>query len=178
MICSPWKPNSSTSVASNATREISSFAVPHNKSPPRPKPAGHDRLAPDLMEGDVWVCYVRRGRGNDDRRLTRPSSVGQASALHVAHRTADHGGEAFDAEMIEQHELGAHHVGAMVMTGKRIALRCAGRGIDARRARGAHAAGEHIGANNEVTLGVDRLAGADRAVHQAGFGCDRMDRGC
>jgi hypothetical protein len=79
-----------------------------------------------------------------------------------------HAEQRLDAEMVEQHRLRAHHVAdgdhrqveAVGRAGRRI-----GRG----RAGRAHAAADDVGADDEVAVGVDRLAGADHRLHQPGL---------
>ena len=80
--------------------------------------------------------------------------------LHAAQRAAGDREQRLDAEAVEEHRLRAHHVAdgdhrqveAIGLVGRRI-----GRGRTGR----AHAAADDVGADDEVAVGVDRLAGAD-----------------
>src|SRR3546814_5418354 len=72
--------------------------------------------------------------------------------LHPAHRPADHRLEPLDPEMIKQHRLRAHHV-ADGDDGKLHTIGRAGFRIGARRPRRAHAASEHVGADEKMPRG-------------------------
>jgi hypothetical protein len=93
--------------------------------------------------------------------------------LHPAHGAAGDAEELVDLQVIDQELLGPHHVGHGD-DGKAEAEGPAGRGIGVARAGGAHAAAEHIAADDEVALGIERLAGADHLIPPAGPARDRM----
>ena len=71
----------------------------------------------------------------------------------------------------------ARTMSRIVMTGKSRPQRLAGRRIGRGRPGRAHAAAEHIRADDEIAVGVDRLAGADHGLPPAGLAGDRMDVG-
>jgi hypothetical protein len=78
---------------------------------------GHDRLAADLVEGDV-LGRVARGAGD---RHGAEHVLGIAGRplqhLHPAHRAADDAEQLVDAQVVDQHLL-RRTMSAMVMTGK------------------------------------------------------------
>ena len=68
----------------------------------------------------------------------------------------------------------ARTMSRMVMTGRSSAIGLAGRRVDRRRAGRAHAAAEHVGADDEVAIGVDRPARADQRRPPARLAGDRI----
>ena len=137
---------------------------------------GHDRLAADLVEGDVLRGMA--GAGGDRQRAEDPLRIGRRpfQHLHAAERAAGDREERVDAEAVEEHRLGAHHVAdrdhreveAIGPVGQRI-----GRGRPGRP----HAAADDVGADDEIAVGVDRLAGADHQIPPARLAGDRVGAG-
>ena len=137
---------------------------------------GHDGLAPDLVEGDV-LRGMARGAGDRHGR-EHAVLVGRSpfEHLHAAHRAAKHAEHDRNAEMIEQPRLRPHHVGDGD-DGKVEPVGTAGRGIGRAWPGRAHAAADHIGAEHEIAVGIDRLAWADHGLPPARLAGDGMDVG-
>ena len=136
---------------------------------------GHDRLAADFVEGDVLGAVPRGASDRHHRPHTSGIGCCPLQHLHAAHRAADHGQQPVNAQMLDQPLLGPHHVadGDQREVG---APGLAGLGIDLGRAGGAHAAAQHIGADDKEAVGVYRLAGSDHADPPAGLAGHRMVR--
>ena len=142
-------------------------------TPAAPVGIGDDRLAPDFVKSDVLRRMARRGgdrhRGKDAFGIARRP----LQHLHAAHRAADHAKQAVDAEVIEQQFLRPHHV-AHGDDRERQGPGLAGRRVDILRAGGPHAAAQHVGAYEEIALGVEHPIGADQGLPPAGLAGDRV----
>jgi hypothetical protein len=71
---------------------------------------GHDRLASDLVEGDVLSRVPRRCSDRQGGEYPRRIARGPLQYLHATHRAARNRKQRLDADMIQEHRLGAHHV--------------------------------------------------------------------
>ncbi len=142
-------------------------------APAAPFRIGHHGLAPDFMKGDVLrrVACGRRDRHRRENALRVARCPLQH--LHAAHRAAHNSEQRVDAEMIEQHGLRPDHV-AHRDDRKIQSPRHAGRRIGRRRARRAHAAADHVRADDKEAVRVDRPAGPDHGLPPAGLAGDRM----
>ena len=136
---------------------------------------GHDRLAADLVEGDVLRRVPRGGGDRQHPRGAVGEVGGEAQRLHPAHRAADHRVQLLDPERVEQRDLRADHVA----DGDHREAHAVGLAVRrrARRPGRAHAAADHVGADHVEAVGVDRLARADHAVPPAGLAGDRVRAG-
>ena len=150
-------------------RLVAEFQV----APLRPVRVGHDRLPADLVEGDVLRGMP--GGGGNRHRGRHPFGMARRPRqhLHAAHGAADDAKQLVDAEMIDQRHLRLHHV-ADGDDGKIQAPGLAGLGVDAGRSRRAHAAAEHVGADDEEAVGVDGLARTHHRLPPAGLAGDGM----
>ena len=137
---------------------------------------GHHGLAADLVEGDILGRMPRAGCDRQGGEDTLGIARAPLQHLHAAHGAAEHAEQAVDAEPVEQHGLGAHHV-ADRDEREIHRPRPAGRRIGRGRAGRAHAAADDIGADNEEPPRIDRLAGADHGLPPAGLARDRVDVG-
>ncbi len=118
-----------------------------------------------------------RGRGNRDRGR---HAVGirhrPFERLHAAHRAAGDRQQPRNAQVVDQLGLQQHHV-ADGDHRKRQPVRAAGLRIHRRGPGGALATAQHIGANDEILLGIERFARTDHVVPPAGFAGFGADTG-
>ncbi len=96
--------------------------------------------------------------------------------LHAAHRAAGDAKQLVDAQPVDQHGLGAHHVADRHQRQVE-AVGLSGYRIDRRRPRRAHAAADHVRADDEIAVGVDRPPGTDHGFPPAGLAGQRMTIG-
>ena len=104
--------------------------------------------------------------------------------LHAAHRTANDAEQVGDSEVIEQGRLGAHHVAHGHHREAQVP-RLAARRLAGERSGRAHAAAEHIDADDEVVRRVNHLARPDEALppaflagHRVLFGHELIEGEC
>ena len=129
---------------------------------------GHDRLAGRFQHRDAPGRRLRQ-RHHRHQRVHR---IGMADAplqhLHAAHRGADNRDDMVDAEFfLQQAILRFHHVadGEFRKAHMRLRLRIAG--------RGRQPVGDRIGADDEIFVGIERLAGADHEIDAVMIARDR-----
>ncbi len=116
----------------------------------------------DLLRGGGHAGGDRDDRTNTIGKHDRP-----LEHHHPAHRSADRTQPAIDAEVVGQRRLGAHPVADGHHREPR-RVRTPVVGMRRRRSGRALTTAEHVGAHDEVAIGVERLAGTDQAVPPAG----------
>ena len=129
---------------------------------------GHDRLAADLVEGNVLRGVARRRRDRHRREHAIGIARRPLQHLHPAHGAADHAKQALDPEVIDELLLCTHDVGDRDHR-KRQAPGPAGRGIDLHGAARAHASPQHVRADQEIFFRVEHFAGSDQRRPPAGL---------
>ena len=136
---------------------------------------GHDRLSSDFLKGDVLRGHGRRSRDAQHAARYFWPVRSEAQPLHSTHRAANDSIEAVDPQRLQQRNLRADHVA----DGDDREAHRIGRAVRRRTARPgrAHAAAQHIGADDEEAVGIDRQARPDHAVPPAGLAGDRMRAG-
>ena len=131
-----------------------------------PGRVGVDGLATHLAEGDQHGAVVG-SRGNRDGGVQALRVMrGPFQHLHAAHGAAGHTEQLVDAQMVDQLDLGAHHV-ADRHHGKVQPVGLAGRRVEAGRPGRAIARADDIAADDEEAVGVEGLARPDAIVPPA-----------
>ena len=131
-----------------------------------PVRVGRDRVARDRVPRDA-LRLDRVGAGDRDDRVDLIGVEDRPlERLHAAERSARNGREPLDAELVEERALRPHHVGDGD-DGEVRPVRLAGRRVDGRRPGRPAAPSEQVRGDDEVAVGVERLAGADHAVPPA-----------
>ena len=121
---------------------------------------GLDRVAAHDIERDGLSRDPRRP-GNDDRGFDLIGVArGPAEGLVGAKRATDDGAKAFDAEQVDEALLHVDHI-FDGHQGEVAAVGNPGGGIDRRGPGGSPAATEHVGTDDEKSVGVEGLARAD-----------------
>ncbi len=94
--------------------------------------------------------------------------------LHAAHRTAKHGEQPLDAQMVDQLLLCPDHVADG--DGGEIGAPAVARGVrlELQRSGGTHATAEDVRANDEKPVGIERLVRSDNFFPPAGLTGDRV----
>ena len=150
-------------------------------APAAPIGIGMDGGAAYLMKGYI-LRRMMRGGGNGSGGIDRfRIGRGPFQHLHAAHGTANHGKPAADPKPFHQALLRAHHVAdrhRRKIRAPRPAKPAPG-GIRHFTARpgGAHAAAQHIGADQKVAIRIQRPAGADDVFPPAGLAGDGVGFG-
>ena len=124
---------------------------------------GEDRRTADVVEGDLLRRVARGRRDRDGRRDAVRVVDRPLERLHPPHRPADDRQQAVDAEVVEKMRLRPHHV-ADRHHGERQAVRPPRFRVDGGRPRAAVARSDHVRADDEIFLRVQRAARADQEV--------------
>ena len=141
-----------------------------------PVGVGHDRLAADLVKGDVLGRGARGGGDGHRREDLFGIAHGPVQRLHAAHGAADDAEQPADAEMVDEKFLRLDHVA----DGDDREIEAVGlvrRRIDFRRPHRAQTAAEKIAADDEIAVGIEGLAGPDHDVPPALLAGHRMIAG-
>ena len=112
------------------------------------------------------VCRVDAAIGNAANTRSDSSPPIAAPACRPSSRPRPQ--TVIDADMVEQHRLGAHHVAhsddRKIQTPRR-----SGRRIGRSRTGAAHAPANHVRADNKIPPGIDRTPGPTIVSHQPGL---------
>jgi hypothetical protein len=131
---------------------------------------------PTSCRGDVLRRVLGGGRDADAGEHALGIVGGPLQNLHSAHRSADDGEQAIDAQRLDEQRLCPNHVGdGDHREGK--AVGSAGGRIDRGGAGAAHAAADDIGADDEMTSWIQRQRLADQARPPARAPARRMGSG-
>ena len=130
-------------------------------------------LTAEFVECNVLRRMARRAGRRHRGKYPLRIGHGPLQHLHAAHRSADHAKQRVDAEAVEQHRLRAHHVGDGD-DGKIQSPRLAGRRVGRSGTGRAHAAADDVGADDEVTIDVERQPVADHVLPPSGLARHRM----
>ena len=145
-------------------------------APVMPVRIGHHGLPAEFVKRDVLRRMARRAGDRQRREHALRIGGGPLQHLHAAHRSADHAEQRLDPEPVEQHGLRAHHVGDGD-DGKIQPPGLAGGRIGRGRTGRSHAAADHVRADDEVLVGIERTAGTDHDFPPAGLAGQRMHIG-
>ncbi len=133
----------------------------------------HHGLAAEFVERNVLGRVARRARRRHRGKYPLRIGHGPLQHLHAAHRSADNAKQRIDAEAVEQHRLRAHHVG----NGHDRKIQppwLAGGRVGRSRPGRAHAAADDVGADDEVTVDVERQPVADHVLPPSRLARHRM----
>ena len=128
----------------------------------------HDCLAPDPVESDRLCRNMNRSRNRDYGRYHFRIGNRPLRRQHSAHRTADHGKQFLDSEVVDQEFLRPYHV-LNRNDGKIHTVRLSGIRINGTGTGRAGTSAENIAADDEVFFRVERPAGTDHFIPPAGL---------
>ena len=128
----------------------------------------HDGLTAYFVEGDL-LSAVAPGCGNGNHRTYALREAHRPfQGLHASHGPAGHAKQPFNTERINQFLLQTHHI-ANGDDREPEPVRAARGSVDGTRPRGALTAPQNVGADDEKTIGVERLARTNHALPPAGL---------